>query len=205
MHLKELIALWSLLDRFKNTERNVFSVGTERKENDSEHSFELAIICRYLATQYNKEWWNIQVEKVIIYALVHDLVEAYAWDTDTYSCSAEDYSTKHAKEMDALQKIKEETSFFPELAERIEAYEVQQDEESQFVKSIDKSSYPLVQIRDQYRSRKYIWKQLSLETVDVEKQKKLSHHYGKKLWNDLVIYFTWTLWRDKTKKFGDFL
>jgi putative hydrolases of HD superfamily len=205
MHIEQLTALWSLLDRFKNTERNVFSVWTQRKENDSEHSFELAMICRYLATQYNKEGGNIQVEKVIIYALVHDLVEAYAGDTDTYSCSSEDYLTKHTKEMDALQKIKEETAFFPQLAERIESYESQQDEESQFVKSIDKSSYPLLQIRDEYRSRKYIWHQLSLQKVDEEKQKKLSHQYGKKLWNDLVTYFTWTLWRDKTKRFGDFL
>jgi len=96
------------------------------------------------------------VEKVIVYALVHDLVEAYAGDTDPYSCSSEDYLTKHTKEMDALQKIKEETTFFPQLAERIESYESQQDEESQFVKSIDKSSYPLLQLRDDFRSRKYI-------------------------------------------------
>jgi hypothetical protein len=44
-----------------------------------------------------------------------------------------------------------------------------------------------------------------LQDVDEEKQKKTKHPFGKLLWNSIRNYIIDTLWRDKTKRFGDFL
>lgn len=205
MNLEKIQVLGAILDQFRKTERNAFAVGLERKENDSEHSFELTLMCWFLALEYNKSWGCLDINKVLQYALIHDLVEVYAGDTDTYSWPKELSDSKHARETEALHILEEKLSFFPELIHAIQTYEMQQDEEAQFVKWVDKSSFPLAQIRDNYRSRKHLHSTLSLQDVDEEKQKKTKHPFGKLLWNSIRNYIIDTLWRDKTKRFGDFL
>ena len=54
MNLENIQVLGAILDQFRKTERNAFAVGLERKENDSEHSFELTLMCWFLALEYNK-------------------------------------------------------------------------------------------------------------------------------------------------------
>jgi hypothetical protein len=58
--------------------------------------------------------------------------------------------------MKSLEKLQSSLSFFPECTDLIIQYEKQEDEESRFVKAIDKSVFPLAQLRDNYRSWKTI-------------------------------------------------
>jgi len=205
MYREELTKLWDILDQFRKTERNVFAVWLERKENDSEHSYELCLMCWFLGIQYNNNWGSLDINKVIQYALIHDLVEVYAWDTDTYSWPKDLSDSKHEREMISLEKLSRDLWFFPEVIKTIEGYESQGDEESQFVKWIDKSLFPLAQLRDNFRSRKKLHKNISLAEVDVEKQKKTKHPFAKNLWNSIRDYLTLQLWRDSTKKFWEYV
>jgi putative hydrolase of HD superfamily len=197
INLHNLHILWWLLDQFRKTERDVYAVWLDRKENDSEHTFELAMICRYLCLEYNKNWWDLDVNKVIKYALVHDLVEIYAWDTNTYNTSQELIDSKHEREMSSLDQLRNQLPFFSELLTEIDIYEDQTNEEAIFVKWIDKSVYPLNQIRDNYRSWKTLSHWVSLGHIDAIKQKKIKHPFAKKLRDTIhtfLIDMGWFSW-----------
>jgi 5'-deoxynucleotidase YfbR-like HD superfamily hydrolase len=60
---------------FQHIERVIYIQGFERKENDVEHSYQLAMLCWFTVMENQL---SLDVHKVISYALVHDLVEVYA-------------------------------------------------------------------------------------------------------------------------------
>ena len=74
------------------------------------------------------------------FALIHDLVEAYAGDTNALRMMTEkDHDEKRAREHAALDRIREEMGeSFPWVHETIEAYESLATPEARFVKTIDK-------------------------------------------------------------------
>lgn len=103
-------------------------------ENDAEHSFQLAFIAWYLV---EKEKLPLNKEKVLLYAMCHDIVEVYAGDVMFYRTKKEN-DQKMTQEKDALNKLKQEYDYFPALAETISAYESKSDEESKFIYALDK-------------------------------------------------------------------
>lgn len=75
--------------------------------------------------------------RVCQFAVVHDLTELYAGDTNVFGPEHE-HQTKAARERAALEKITHEFAHFPWLIEMLEAYEKQDTPEALFVRSIDK-------------------------------------------------------------------
>jgi putative hydrolase of HD superfamily len=108
MNLENIQKLLSLVDQFKQVKRTINNAGQEEKENDAEHSYELAILSWFLATHLEP---NLNLEKILLYSLVHDLVEAYAGDTNAFN--QDDLATKELREHEALQTIQREFQFFP--------------------------------------------------------------------------------------------
>lgn len=121
--MKKQIEFLMEIDKVKNIFRQTYLADGVRKENDAEHSWHLAIAA-FLLQEYAKE--DVDVLKVIIMVLIHDLVEIDAGDT--YAYDTEGAKTKRAREVAAADRIfgilpEDQGAYFRELWEEFEAYE----------------------------------------------------------------------------------
>ncbi|MGF6907511.1 HD domain-containing protein [Fusobacterium sp. PH5-44] len=90
------------IDKVKNILRQSVILGDpQRRENDAEHSWHMAI-CAMILKEY-VELDNINMEKVLKMILIHDLVEIYAGDVPAFAIFSPEEKAK--KEMDAAKKI----------------------------------------------------------------------------------------------------
>ena len=102
---------------------------------------------------------DFDLEKIIRYALVHDLVEIYAGDTDFYHATKEQKDTKHAREQAALEHISKEFPEFIGFKELYSTYENLADKEARFVYALDKVQ-PVIMI---YLDGGRTWKERSID------------------------------------------
>ena len=121
--MKQQIAFLMEIDKVKNIFRQTYLADGKRKENDAEHSWHLAIAA-FLLKEYVAE--DVDVMKVMIMVLIHDLVEIDAGDT--YAYDAEGAKTKRAREVAAANRIfgmlpEDQGGYFRELWDEFEAYE----------------------------------------------------------------------------------
>ena len=121
--MKQQIAFLMEIDKVKNIFRQTYLADGKRKENDAEHSWHLAIAA-FLLKEYVAE--DVDVMKVMIMVLIHDLVEIDAGDT--YAYDAEGAKTKRAREVAAADRIfgmlpEDQGGDFRELWDEFEAYE----------------------------------------------------------------------------------
>ena len=108
--------------------------GKKSAESDAEHSYQLAMFVWYLNEIHHN---GLDADLLIKYALVHDLVEVYAGDTDSLISSSL-ISTKAFREKRALVKLEKELKDFPEILNIIHDYEGRINPESRFVYVVDK-------------------------------------------------------------------
>ena len=87
------------VDKLKNITRQTWLSSGERKENDSEHSWHLAM-CALVLREYAPE--SVDVDRTVAMVLVHDLVEIWAGDAYAYDEKAQ--AAQHDKEMAAAEK-----------------------------------------------------------------------------------------------------
>lgn len=107
----------------------------DRFENDAEHSFLLASLGCAIAQRMDA---TLDLGKISQYALVHDMVEAYAGDTTIWA-SQEQHDTKIEREEKALRRIKNNFGkHFPWIDQTITKYELYDEPESCFVYALDK-------------------------------------------------------------------
>lgn len=139
--LDSILKFAELLHEFRKVERMVLSNGTDRKENDVEHSFNLAMLAWYVNQTLDLK---LDESKLFKYSLAHDLVEVYAGDTYFY-LEEEAKKDKHEREEKAAKRIKEEFPEFKELHEIITEYEKKENKEAKFIYSLDKVE-PLLSI-----------------------------------------------------------
>ncbi|MDO4864864.1 MAG: HD domain-containing protein [Ruminococcus sp.] len=88
------------LDKMKNLYRQTYVLHEDRKENDAEHSWHLAILA-FLLAEYSNE--PVDVMHVMKMVLLHDVVEIDAGDT--YCYDSEGYKSKADREERAAQRI----------------------------------------------------------------------------------------------------
>ena len=88
------------IDKEKNIFRQTHLSGHGRNENDAEHAWHMAIMA-YLLKEYANE--EIDVGKVMLMCLIHDVVEIDAGDT--YAFDSEGQKTQKAREEAAKQRI----------------------------------------------------------------------------------------------------
>ena len=123
-----------MIHQFEATERLIHIPHTERRENDAEHSYQLTMVAWYIISSNNL---NLNLELVLKYALVHDLVEVYAGDVWFYRSEKENVKKKK-KEEEAIKQLKKDYPDFKDLHEYIEKYEKREDNEACFVYALDK-------------------------------------------------------------------
>jgi len=111
------------IDKVKNIFRQNYLADGERKENDAEHSWHIALMA-YLLQEYSEK--PVDVSKVMLMVLIHDLVEIDAGDTYAYDAAGAE--TKRQREEAAADRIfgllpEDQGRYFRELWEEFEAYE----------------------------------------------------------------------------------
>lgn len=135
MALDQILKLVDFTHKFQRIQRIVRATGEERWENDAEHSYQLALVGWYIVSANNLD---LNIDKVVKYAITHDLVEIYAGDTYIFSTDTSLKNSKVEREEEALERIKREFSEFPEMSDLIEKYEKKEDKESRFIYALDK-------------------------------------------------------------------
>ena len=142
MNIDHLLKFTVLLDQFRQVRRAILVNGENRQENDAEHSFALAMFAWYVA---EKDKLPLDTNKVLKYALAHDIVEVYAGDTYFYSKDEAHVKSKIEREKNAAERLLQEFPEFRELHQMIEQYGMKKDMESKFVYALDKIQ-PLLHI-----------------------------------------------------------
>ena len=117
--------------------------GEDRKENDVEHSYTLALLAWYIIDALALD---LSKEKAIMYALAHDIPEVYAGDTNAFSNNPELLQTQDTREAEAREKLRNEFPDAPTIHNTMEDYEKRQDPESIFVHALDKVHPVLLEI-----------------------------------------------------------
>src|SRR4051812_3629822 len=111
LKLDDLMRFSRLMLRFQSIERAIRLPERRARENDVEHSYNLAMAAWYLNSSAGLGY---DTDRMIRYALVHDLPEAYAGDVHAYD--PEGRKGKAERERLALARILQDS---PEAAEII--------------------------------------------------------------------------------------
>ena len=88
------------IDKEKEIYRQTHITGLKRKENDAEHAWHMAIMA-YLLREYSNK--DIDILKVILMCLIHDIVEIDAGDT--YAYDSVNLETQKKRENIAKERI----------------------------------------------------------------------------------------------------
>ncbi|GAA0346449.1 hypothetical protein GCM10010319_23660 [Streptomyces blastmyceticus] len=162
-------------DRLKNVLRQSPLLAADRKENDAEHSWHLALMT-LVPAEYADE--PIDVGKALALVAVHDLVEIYAGDTfihDTVATADQD-----AREQRAAEKL---FAILPAgQAERFRAlwdeFEARVTPEARFAKAMDRLQPLLLN----YGNRGSTWRTPGVTEDDVLARKSAIEDASADLW-----------------------
>jgi 5'-deoxynucleotidase YfbR-like HD superfamily hydrolase len=122
---------------FGRTNRVTYHEDGLTPESDTDHTVMLGLVACSFAAMYEPD---LDLGLIAQFAFVHDLVEAYAGDTNTLHILGDNAKAdKAAREHAAFLRIEREfTEAFPWLPHTIAAYERRDTREARFVKAIDK-------------------------------------------------------------------
>ena len=135
--LKKQLEFVLEIDKEKNIFRQTHISGHGRNENDAEHAWHMAIMA-YLLREYSNE--PIDITRVMLMCLVHDVVEIDAGDT--YAYDTEGKKTQKAREEAAKERL---YSLLPddqkeELMTIFEEFEAGETSEAKFARAMDFSA-----------------------------------------------------------------
>lgn len=132
--LKKQLEFVLEIDKEKNIFRQTHISGHGRNENDAEHAWHMAIMA-YLLREYSNE--PIDITRVMLMCLIHDVVEIDAGDT--YAYDTEGKKTQKAREEAAKERL---YSMLPddqkeELMAIFEEFEARETPEAKFARAMD--------------------------------------------------------------------
>ncbi len=122
------------VDKLKSIFRQTRLSGHGRRENDAEHSWHIALMA-YLFREYANE--EVDILRVMLMCLIHDIVEIDAGDT--YAYDAQGLETQAAREAAARERL---YSILPEdqgaeLAALFDEFEACETPEARFARALD--------------------------------------------------------------------
>lgn len=168
-HFQKILEFQKLLKEYNGIYRDVASLHSDKEfDNDVEHSYRVAMLCWMIIDEYKLK---LDLNKVLKYALVHDLVEVYAGDVSIYkNYSQED---KEKKEHKSFLKLKKKFPNLKSMWKLLDAYEKRKDEESKFVYIIEKLEPILVVILSE--NDHWIKRKVKIDDFIDKKQKKIKY------------------------------
>lgn len=122
------------IDKEKNVFRQTHLSNHGRNENDAEHAWHMAVMA-YLLREYSNE--EVDIAKVMLMCLIHDIVEIDAGDT--YAYDTENLKTQKKREDEAKERIfsilpDDQKAEFTALFDEFEEYKTP---ESKFAHAMD--------------------------------------------------------------------
>lgn len=164
------------IDKLKQIFRQNVVIGTERNENDAEHSWHLAIMA-VLLSEYSTDG-KIDVLKVVKMVLIHDLVEIDAGDTFCYD--EKGYEDKEEREQKAAKRL---FNILPsDQAQEIwnlwQEFEELNTSEARFAACLDRLQ-PLIL---NYNTNGHTWQRPGITSERVLKRNKLLEESASELW-----------------------
>lgn len=140
-----LVDIGKLVLQFAKVNRATLHEDGKRFESDTDHTVMLSVSALAIGSKLYKD--KLDLGLVAQFAIVHDLVEAYAMDTDSFGITNEKRKEKEEREHASFLRIKEEfKDIYPWLPEMIEKYEALDTIEARFVKTVDKAMSKITHI-----------------------------------------------------------
>lgn len=170
------------LDKNKGIGRQTYILEGERKENDAEHMFHLAIMAAVLAEHANEP---VDVLKVMTMVLIHDAVEIDAGDTYAYDAAGN--ASKREREEKAADRIfhilpPDQEEYFRGLWEEFEANETP---EARFANAIDKVQPTMLN----HASGGRAWKEHGVAVSQIYNRNGSTANGSKALWDYATSHF----------------
>ncbi len=164
------------IDRLKNIFRQNIVIGTDRKENDAEHSWHMAAMA-VLLSEYSADK-NLNLLQVLKLILVHDLVEIGAGDTFCYD--EKGCEDKAEREEKAAQQL---FSLLPrDQADEIyglwREFEELRTPEAKFAVCMDRLQPLLLN----YNTKGHTWQKPGVTSEKVIKRNRMLEQYAPELW-----------------------
>lgn len=158
MKIENLLEFLKEADRLKQVERQALIHNGGRRENTAEHSWHLAIAAMIFQKFGPKD---LDINKAIKMALLHDIVEIDAGDTFVYG----DLSNKAEAEMKAINRL---MALLPnEVSEELKKtwleFEAGESKESQYISAIDR----FLPIYSNYLNEGFSWKKHNVTSAKV--------------------------------------
>ena len=175
-NLEKQVAFIKEIDKIKYIQRKTKLFNSERRENDAEHSWHLAVMAMVLAEHSDNQ---IDLLKVLKMVLIHDIVEIDAGDTFFYSTTKDHKNTE--EELVAAKRI---FGILPEeQAEELitvwEEFEAGETDEAKFAKSMDMFE-PLLQ---NFSNNGGTWVEYDVPYQKVHDKKKEIKNGSTTIWN----------------------
>ncbi len=175
-NLEKQVAFIKEIDKIKYIQRKTKLFNSERRENDAEHSWHLAVMAMVLAEHSDK---TIDLLKVLKMVLIHDIVEIDAGDTFFYSTTKD-----HNNSEEELAAAKRIFGILPEeQAEELitvwEEFEAGETDEAKFAKSMDMFE-PLLQ---NFSNNGGTWVEYDVPYKKVHDKKKEIKNGSTTIWN----------------------
>ncbi|MEO2204649.1 HD domain-containing protein [Paenibacillus pabuli] len=158
--LQDQIQFLIEIDKLKTIERRTRIIHGDRRENDAEHSWHLAMMALVLQSHANKD---VDILKVIKMLLVHDLVEIDAGDTFVYDTAG--HTDKYDREIKAAHRL---FGMLPEVQgeEMLNLwleFEAKETNEAQFASALDRLQ-PLIH---NYQNQGDTWQKYNITSDQV--------------------------------------
>ena len=135
MIIQDVIKLSEVLAEMGHVKRAT-KLPNHEDEPDSHHSFSLALVAYHIAVSDCPE---LDANKVLLFALTHDLLEVITGDENTLHYTPEQHAAKHAKEQEAMKEFDRVFARYPELKNAMYEYEKLDTPEAATVFVLDKA------------------------------------------------------------------
>lgn len=158
--MADQLAFLREIDKVKQIFRLTYLLDASRRENDSEHSWELALMAMVLS-EYGPE--GLDVSRVLRMVLLHDVVEIDPGDVSVYDLQAR--KAKQAEEQACAERV---FGLLPEDQGREfralwEEFEARRSPEARFAKALDR----LQPLLHNYLTRGKAWQEHGTKLSDV--------------------------------------
>ena len=170
------------IDKEKFIGRQTYLTDGERKENDAEHAWHMAIMTILLSEYANEE---IDVLKTVTMLLIHDIVEIDAGDTYAYDEEAK--KTQKQREQKAAERI---FGMLPEdqgkkMKDLWEEFEACESKEARFARTMD--NLQPIMLNDATDGK--AWEEHNVHLSQVMGRNKNTHKGSEVLWKYALDHF----------------
>lgn len=177
--MTEVIRFLMEIDKLKSVQRRTKVLGTQRQENSAEHSWHFAIAAMSLAPYAGKD---VDIQRVIQMALLHDIVEIDAGDVLVYDLAAR--AAVHDQEVAAARRLfgmlpEPQREYFTALWQE---YEDAETADARFALVLDRTMPMLMNLHNEGQS----WVENGISLQQVLSRNEMIAEVYPELWQHLL-------------------